>query len=110
MVAFEALVTAAMAIFHEVRKRPVDQHAADESDALSTRAHNAGVKPDRCAERRSGTRHHAAEPRSGLGLDELLGSCDKCRSTNQSNDCAEQKCKQMPLKSTGQEPRQHTHN
>ena len=41
VVAFEALVTAAMAIFHEVRKRPVDQHAADESDALSTRAHNA---------------------------------------------------------------------
>jgi len=31
-------------------------------------APNAWVKPDRCAERRSGTRHHAAEPRSGLGL------------------------------------------
>jgi len=39
--ALKALVTAAMAIFHKVRKSLVNQAAADESDALSPGAHNA---------------------------------------------------------------------
>ena len=64
---------------------------------------NACVKPDRCAERRSGTRHHAAEPRSGLGLNELLGgACSEYETTNCKHD------QPRKMLATGVDQRQET--